>query len=310
MAKELLQRRQSSRARVERDTRVQAHIQKQEAEILRLRAAIQSGHPPSPPLRKRAALVEPKSEPESERDRDTHTPPTPSIQTRVDTSSETDDGSRSLTTDTSSETESDDSTDEYTDDSAASGDVLMDGESDEGEGEGSECSSSKEESDKGESDMGGQEAPPRSGSIPTEPEETSPDPPPTGTVSSLHTSTRGADGLARSRPRRACRDRLVPVSLPTPMRVAPGLDRSRHNTSGVIPVDREIKCKRDIRGVSWDSRIRELQEYLLTYGSWPEPPGELGRWVERKRNRKRAGKLRPARTAALEALGIDWNAKS
>ncbi|GCA65063.1 hypothetical protein KIPB_016131, partial [Kipferlia bialata] len=130
-----------------------------------------------PPLRKRAARVQSESELVRDRDRQRDTPPTTSPHGLSDTQRETEDGSSSvryttalgaesvtraadteethktdsvaMTTDPTSETESHESTDEDTEDSAACGDVSMDGESEESEWEGSESSSSEEESDRG-----------------------------------------------------------------------------------------------------------------------------------------------------------------
>ncbi|GCA65291.1 hypothetical protein KIPB_016780, partial [Kipferlia bialata] len=122
-----------------------------------------------PPLRKRAATAQSNSDVASDRDRETHTPPTTTPQAQGDTPSETDGMSRTVvctalasdavesrapaterhqrdtgpvTTDPTSETDTHESTGGDTGDSADSGDVLMDGESEESEWEGSESSSS------------------------------------------------------------------------------------------------------------------------------------------------------------------------
>ncbi|GIQ92723.1 hypothetical protein KIPB_016658, partial [Kipferlia bialata] len=107
------------------------------------------------PLRKRAARVQPKSQLATDRDRATYTPPTTTSQEQSDTLSETDGMRRSvgcnpalgaegvdsvaltterhsrnmiaMTTDPTSETDTHESSDEDTEDSAAGGDVLMDG---------------------------------------------------------------------------------------------------------------------------------------------------------------------------------------
>ncbi|EJK68864.1 hypothetical protein THAOC_09923, partial [Thalassiosira oceanica] len=59
----------------------------------------------------------------------------------------------------------------------------------------------------------------------------------------------------------------------------------------------------------WDERLQELKEYKAVRGNCnvPKSQGQLGRWVEKQREKRRKGKLSEVRIRNLDDIGFNWS---
>lgn len=109
----------------------------------------------------------------------------------------------------------------------------------------------------------------------------------------------------------------VPNEFPENPRLGKWIERQRMSAKrGKLESSRlqrlgELGFKWDIGSTRWDRMLAELNEYRRLFGDcnvphlWPHNP-QLGRWVFKQRQRKKANKLSADRVCRLEEAGIDW----